>query len=783
MYIARPYSFLVLFSLLLVNFKPASAQQRPQPIFFKNGLFSREKNLIRIPNGDSLQKTQYKGHYYVLLQFGRLPGNKERSGLLSQGIRLFDYIPGEAYWAEVSDSNAFAGVERYNVTGIYHVPADIKISPQLLANPAAYTQQEGQVIGVSFLGSMTRDEVARNLVGEGASLVSTRIKPEKVLFIRAGRAALRRIAQLPYITYIGVQSMKDRSLNYNNRAAHGVDALSSDPGRNLQGDGVTVGIGDDSDPYTHVDFTGRQIDRFPYISGAHGVHTSGTVAGGGILDPRYRGMAPHATIVSQYFSDVLANAEVYLGDYNMVLTNNSYTAYTGGCSSEGEYDFLSYYLDAQLLASPTLMHSFAAGNDGLLTCTPYGMQYATIKSGYQCAKNVMTVGNLDNSSNIISYASSCGPTTDGRLKPEIVAGGMDVISTLPNNTYGPSSGTSMSSPTVAGSMALLVQRYRQLHGGANPPAAVMKALVCNTANDLGNPGPDFLYGFGSLNIRAAVEALEAGHFLTNNVANGGTYTYAITGIPAGLQQLKVMLYWPDAPAAPYAATSLVNDLDLTVTSPDAVTHRPLILDPAPPNVNDIAVEGADHLNNIEQVVINNPPAGDFNLTVKGTAVPSGSQGFVLTYQAIQPSVFVEFPYGGETLVPGNSEIIRWNAYGADANTFTLEYSPDHGASWSTISSSVPGNQRLYSWTVPATATDQGLIRVTRNGTGYSDVSKYDLTILGQPVLTITNPCQGYAQLTWGAISSATSYDIMQLKGDSMQKVASTTSTSFLLGSL
>jgi hypothetical protein len=782
-YIARPIVNFFLFSFLLVYCLPVEAQQKAPQIYTRNGLLNRNNNVIRIFNSDSLRNIRYKGHYYVLLQFDRLPGIKERAGLAAQGVHLFDYISGQAYWAELQDSSSFSGLNKYLVSNIYQAPADTKISAQLLANPGAYTQKEGQLIAVKFQGSMTREEVGKELIAAGAALVETRIRPEKVLFIRAGRAALQRIAGLPFIGYIGVQSMKDRALNYNNRATHGVDALSNDPNLNLLGDGVTVGIGDDSDPYTHVDFTGRQIDRFPYLSGSHGVHTSGTVAGGGILNPMYRGMAPHATIVSQYFSDVLANSEVYVGDYNMVLTNNSYTAYDPGCAADGEYDFLSYYLDAQLTTSPTLLHVFAAGNDGLYNCTPYSSQYATIKSGYQCAKNVLTVGNVDNSNYSLNIYSSCGPTSDGRLKPEIMAGGTGVTSTLPNNNYGASSGTSMSSPTITGSLALLVQRYRQLHGGATPPAALMKALVCNTATDLGNPGPDFRFGFGSLNIRAAAEALESNHYLTNTIVGGGSYTYTLTGVPAGLQQLKVLLYWPDAPAAPNATTTLVNDLDLTVTSPDAVIHQPLILNPAAANVNALAVEGADHLNNIEQVVINNPPAGNFNLTVTGGSVPSGAQNFVLTYQMIQPSVTIQYPYGGETWVPGSTETIRWDAYGGEPNTFTLEYSPDHGSTWSTISNSIPAAQRLYNWTVPSSATNQGLIRVSRNGTTYTGVSSYDLTILGQPVISVTNPCQGYAQLSWSAIPSATSYDIMQLKGDSMQKVASTTGSSFLLGNL
>lgn len=778
--ILRPIAVLLVFLFCLTSL---TAQQRPRPILFKNGVLSRESNIARI-SGDSLQPVHFRKNYYVLLQFDHLPGSIERAGLQTRGVRLFDYMPGGSYLAELPDDLPLTALQPFAVNGIYKIPASIKLSPRLTDSPEEYTQKEGQLIAVSFFGQITKEEVGKALQEAGASLVNTKIKPDKVLFIRAGKTALLRIADLPYISYIGPQPVQDHSLNYNNRAAHGVDALSNDPVRHLQGDGMTVGDGDDASPWSHVDFTGRLIDRFGSAPiDAHGVHTSGTVAGGGILNPMYKGMAPHATLISQYFSDILANAEVYLSDFNMTLTSNSYTAYYGGCPWEGEYDFLSYYLDGQLTAHPTLLHVFAAGNDGLANCTPFSMPYGTVKSGYQCAKNVLTVGNLDNSNYTISYYSSSGPVDDGRLKPEIVAGGINITSTFPNNTYGVMSGTSQACPTVTGSLAIVAQRYKQLHGNADPSAALIKAIVCNTATDLGNPGPDFVYGFGSLNARDAVEALEANRYITSAVNNGNNYTYTLTGIPAGLRQLKVLLYWPDVPGAPGASTALVNDLDLTVTTPDATVHQPLILNPAPGHVTDVAVEGADHLNNIEQVVIDNPPAGSFTLTVKGASIPSGSQNFVLAWQPIQPSVVLQYPTGLETWTPGSAETIRWNAYGAESNTFTLEYSSDNGSSWTTITSSIPSGQRLYTWTVPATATNQGLIRISRNGTTYSDVSSHGFIILGQPVVTATNPCQGYAQLAWNAIPSATGYDVFQLKGDSMTRIASTAGTSFLIGNL
>ncbi|HWK04220.1 MAG TPA: S8 family peptidase [Puia sp.] len=779
---ARSFFFLV---FLFIIFSPSTGwAQQKRAVLFKNGLFRAEKNMLDGSlSKDSLGPVHYKKNYYTLLQFDQLPGVAERKELAGLGIHLFNYIPDHSFQAEVPENFAVSDLKRYGVSGMYQLPGTSKISRKLALNGDEYSRGvSSSLIAVSYFGTITAEEVSAALQQAGATIVPTKIQPARVLFIQAGAAVLQKIAGLPYIGYLAPQSLKDQALNYNNRAAHGMDALGNPSGRNLQGDGVTVGVGDNSDPYTHVDFTGRLIERFAPASSTHGTHTSGTVGGGGILNPRNKGMAPHSTIISQYFSDILSNAPTYITDYDMVLTNNSYTAYNPGCQAEGEYDVLAYYLDAQLYGYPYLQHVFAAGNDGALSCSPYSAPYATIKSGYQCAKNVLTVGCLDNSSYIINIGSSGGPVNDGRLKPEIVAGGTNILSTMPYNTYGSSSGTSMAAPTVTGGLALLVQRYRQLQGG-DPPAALLKAVTCNSATDLGNPGPDFIYGFGSLNVRTAAEVLENHQYNTGSVNNSGMVTIPLSGVPAGLQQLKVMLYWPDYPGAPDAATALVNNLDLTVTAPDATVHQPLILNPAVGHVTDVAVEGVDNLNNIEQVVINNPPGGNFTITVKGSNVPVGPQNYVVTWQTIRPSVTVEYPAGGETWVPGEAETIRWSAYGGEPNTFTLEYSADNGSTWTTINNAVPAASRLFAWTVPAAATNQALVRVTRNGTGYSDVSDNDIIVLGQPVLTATNPCQGYAQLSWGSIASATGYDIMQLRGDTMQKIASTTGTSFLLGNL
>ena len=296
-----------------------------------------------------------------------------------------------------------------------------------------------------------------------------------LFFIQANPAIINAIAALPFISGISLQQLKDKALNYNSRALNGVSALSAANGKNLKGKGVTVGIGDNADISTHIDFTGRLINRSPWTPDVHGTHTAGTTAGGGIINVKNQGMAPRATIINQYFSDIITNAPAYITDYNMVLSNNSYHSAAEGCPGEGEYDALSNYADNQLVSNPELLHVFASGNDGALSCSPYSGQFGTVKSGWQSAKNILTVGAIQQNNYTIASFSSRGPLKDGRIKPEIVSSGVNVVSTYPNNSYGPDNGTSMACPGVTGSLSLLYERYRQLHAGANPSGCIDKS--------------------------------------------------------------------------------------------------------------------------------------------------------------------------------------------------------------------------------------------------------------------------------------------------------------------
>src|SRR5690606_31673975 len=159
------------------------------------------------------------------------------------------------------------------------------------------------------------------------------------------------------------------------------------------------------------------------------------------------------------------------------------------------------------------------------------------------AKNCMTVGNLTYQ-DVLANSSSRGPARDGRIKPDICAVGSSVNSTVDPNTYALKTGTSMSCPGVAGTLAQLYHAYKDLNSNNNPQSALIKAAVLNTGDDLGNAGPDYKYGWGRINARRAYNLLQSNQYLLDTVANAASKNHIIT-VPAGTAELRVMVYWAD----------------------------------------------------------------------------------------------------------------------------------------------------------------------------------------------------------------------------------------------
>jgi len=777
------YLFVAFFALCVtVSF----AQHR---IILRDGSFTPENNITasRITEFNrrlgSLNRKSF-----VVIQFENTPGDAEKTELKNEGITLLDYIPDNAYTATVTSTLNAGSLQKANVRSVIALTVNQKMHPSLANGkfPSYAVKAAGMVdVWISFPKTFSFQEVSEELRNKNFQLRADIFKNYGVLELRIPVTRVSELAALPFVQYVQAVPAPDQPFNDHSEENSRANVLSSSVSgnRNLNGEGVVVGIGDNANPMLHIDFNNRIINRFASeTSESHGLHVMGTMGGAGIIEERYKGYVPKARIIVHHFSNLLVNLPNYVKDYGMVVTNNSYGNDVTSCTSFGAYDLYSQILDQQALDMPYLENVFAVGNSGAVPCTPFPTGFGTVLGGYQAAKNIITVGNTQMDGQISMY-SSRGPAKDGRIKPEIVVQGTTIRSTTPENNYGLGSGTSMASPAVSGSLALLYQQYRKLNGGANPKNALMKALICNSGMDKGNAGPDYKYGFGWLNLIRSVKMLESGSYINGSVSNKTSKTHAIT-IPENTAQLKVMLYWNDPAAAIQASQTLVNDLDLEVTNPAQVKTLPKILDAAPLNVDNPATTGADHINNIEQVVIDRPAAGSYNVIIKGTAVNQNpEQEYFVVYDAIPEETTITYPIGTERVQQGDAINISWDSFGNDNNGFTIEYSTDNGGSWIAINSSVAPSLRQLAWTIPNIATTQAKVKITQNGTG--NVSESEVfTILGVPNMTLSPvQCEGYASIQWDAVTGATDYEVMMLRGEEMVSVATTTSTNYNFTSL
>jgi hypothetical protein len=450
----------------------------------------------------------------------------------------------------------------------------------------------------------------------------------------------------------------------------------------------------------------------------HGTHVAGTALGSGALaaNNTYAGVAPQAQLVIQAVInspdseslDCLTEDAAFLPkayDAGARVQNASWGGPTGG--SPRRYEYGGYTAWDQTIDSFLWNHKdhllvAAAGNEGQDRDRNGMIDRDSINSP-GTAKNVLTVGATENNrrptvstcSSSASAApenrcwsvyvgpgapfdsdfvsdnpggmaafSSRGPTDDGRIKPEIVAPGVNVISARSHaqgasyqNTvdanYAYGSGTSMATPMVSGMAALARQWLQNQRGMQTPSAALIKALLLNGATNIG-PGQ---YGTASQQeVPDAWPNSVAGWgrgSLPDTIGLGGDKRIWLKEDPDGLQTsdeasyslnisagqpLRVTLAWTDYPGAPLAGKALVNDLDLEVQAPDGTTLRG---NTTAELSSGCRSSGADRCNNVESVEIASPGAGNYTLRVRGAAVAQGPQPFALVARA--QSIGVQVP--------------------------------------------------------------------------------------------------------------------------------------------
>lgn len=721
----------------------------------------------------------YQGNYYRFVQFYQIPTDAEKLVLKEKGIQLLEYIPNFTFIVSISSETTKADFESINIRSIQPIDEAYKLSQRVQDQnyPDWATTDSSRQLSIAFYDDVDFATALESLKASNVNVIAS-IEHANMLLIDLAPEQVETLTDLAFVKYIDVLPDPGKAESDEGRFLHRANTIDGDyyGARDYDGTGVNIAINDDGFVGPHIDFTGRtnQTDVAGDMTGTHGDMVAGIAGGAGNLDPEVRGMATGSYMhIRQYDANSLTSIPLHVDSAVLVFSSS----YSNGCNDG--YTNVTVLADQEIYDNPTLIQTFSAGNSNNQDCGyGAGSQWGNITGGHKMGKNVIATANLMRD-DVVDNSSSRGPASDGRIKPDIAAHGTNHYSTDPDNAYASGGGTSAAAPGIAGVLAQLHQAFRELNGGVTAKSALLKATLLNTANDLGNDGPDFIYGWGKVNALKAVELLEDVRYMESSVSQGNTNTHTIT-IPAGVERAQIMIYWADKEGSTVAATALVNDLDATVTDPNNTVFMPWLLDHTPNAVNlaTPATTGADHLNNMEQIAIDNPIAGTYSIDITGTTVPFGPQEYFVVYEFLTNDVTVIYPAGGEGMEPGTTQRIHWDAYD-EANDFTLEYTEDDGGSWTTIASNVNGDERFYDWTAPNTITGEARVRVTQNGN--SAMSDSVFTIMERPEnIHVYRICadSNKIMLRWDPVPGATGYDVFMLGQKFMDSIGSSNTEDF-----
>lgn len=371
------------------------------------------------------------------------------------------------------------------------------------------------------------------------------------------------------------------------------------------------------------------------------------------------------------------------------------------------------------------------------------------------SKNVLTVGACEdvyyssggtylgfgpNPNAVPAAFSGAGPTDDGRIKPDLVAVGTTnfalrqalgltptingqptAVLTAPNaaadtNYNLLAIGTSFAAPAVTGSLGLVQQRRAQLYPSLPASQAwkgsTLKAIAINTCDDVGTEGPDYRMGYGILNAKNAVLAVNADYAqgrgsLIKEFSLTVNQSVSWVVQSNGTEPLSVTVPWSDPPGPALTTITapdpqnamLVNNIDVkveylgtdTITYPPPATpvstYNPWTLNPdlttkSATTRGLAATRAVDNRNNVEKVSIASPAAGRYRVTVTHSGGLSGN-----------PAPSTQIVSAALSGVTAEAARITSLAASPTANQYLISFNADPGA-YFTVQTSTD----LVTWT-------------------------------------------------------------------------------------
>jgi hypothetical protein len=698
--------------------------------------------------GQAAQEQAALGRRHVLARFDGPVGPDVRAAMRAAGVELLAYIGGDAFFAAISAERLDpAGLDRVGLLrGVQAIEPEHKLHPMLARGEVppwavvAMTEGKGsakaeEVVGayVVFHGDVPLDPEGVGLCQRYGATVRSLLDTINSAVIELPYSHIEALAAEDAVQWIEPPLPRMSEVNDSNRSRTQDDLVQAAP-YSLTGAGVNVLVYDAGTARsTHLDFQGRLFVRDSSGTVSHSTHVAGTIGGAGVANAAYKGMAPGVTMQAYGFQydgsgtflytnpgDIQADYNQAINTYGAVISNNSIGSNTEtngfDCAIQGNYGVTDQLIDNIVrgsLGAPFRV-VWAAGNErqgSRCDVEGYGDYYSSAPPAG--AKNHICVGAVNSNDDSMTTFSSWGPTDDGRMKPDICGPGcqsngdnaVTSCSSSSDTAYTTMCGTSMACPTVAGCSALIIQDFRvQFPTQPLFRNSTLKALLAHTAVDLGNAGPDYQYGYGSIRVKDAIDFMRTGALVESSIGQSGSYSRNIT-VSSGDPELRVTLAWDDYPGTPNVNPALVNDLDLRVFGPGGTRYYPWTLSPTNPSAAAVRTQ-ENHIDNIEQVLVSNPQAGTWTIEVYGTTVPQAPQPFSLVGDGalINVGTNITLPSGAPAIMlPDIPKVIDVQIVSIGETTVpgspTLYYRYQGGTYQTAPLTFVSGN--LYQATLPA----------------------------------------------------------------------------------
>ncbi len=601
------------------------------------------------------------------------PGRPEPADILASlsrlGVEQGDLLGGNSILVRVPPDE-LAAAQKVAGSALQAYAPSARLAPSLVVSEQSPDREKSISVNVTVFQPEDKTSVAQAVYRFGGVVQRGGTDPGRVLQVQLSQAHLEDLSQLSEVVYIepttSYSLMNDRACDLVAATPLGVTGWLSPLQPGLTGDGQIVGLADTgldigSTDDIHPDLASvpgkipkvvmlRSWAGLPVAAdpNGHGTVMAATIAGTGAASSgRYQGVAPGASIYFQGLIDSKGQL-----DPPPDLEDLFEPAYEAGVrihvdgwgGANSGYQDTASQTDHFIREHPDFLVTYSAGNNGpqagSLTPEAY-TKNALVVGASQTPFPAFNPQQVD-SSQVCDF-SSRGPTSDGRLKPDLLAPGA-VISAkarqvasefdLGGGYYTYMEGTSMAAAVAGGSAALLREYLMKYEQVLQPTAALLKAaLICGARTPELGPSSDGSDGFGILDLGGTVLSLheKTFEFVDNRdgVTDGGmrTSTYQV---PGSGSPFKATLAWTDPSVAPGSVHPLVNNLDLVVKDPDGKLWLG----------NSFLTGGKpDDVNNVEEVYIPWPEAGTYTIYVKGTRIiqntvpwaSSTSQDYALVY--------------------------------------------------------------------------------------------------------------------------------------------------------